>query len=229
MILRLFLICGFILTNHASYKTLSSKRTASQYEKHDYTFYEKNVRENRKDTLNAKQMTAEWIKKAKSENNFEQQCKAYKAMMHLVEKDFRMIYADSLLLTAKESKEDELIGAAYLSIGIVYYENRDLVNALNHYVEANNYLIKTNNEYQAHKVKFSIAQTKYYLGFYLEAIALLNDCKTYYKEDNQMAYVKTLHALVLCFLNSTNKCNFWKRWDKIFFQKREEKKSLPLC
>jgi hypothetical protein len=31
------------------------------------------------------------------------------------------------------------------------------------------------------------------------------------------------------FLNSTNKCNFWKRWDKIFFQKREEKKSLPLC
>jgi tetratricopeptide (TPR) repeat protein len=132
-------------------------------------------------------------------------------------------------LTAKESKEDELIGAAYLSIGIVYYENRDLVNALNHYVEANNYLIKTNNEYQAHKVKFSIAQTKYYLGFYLEAIALLNDCKTYYKEDNQMAYVKTLHALVLCFLNSTNKCNFWKRWDKIFFQKREEKKSLPLC
>jgi hypothetical protein len=56
-----------------------------------------------------------------------------------------MIYA------AKHTQEKDLVGSAYLTKGIVYYDMTDYNNALDNYLMANNHLIGTNDKYQSIK------------------------------------------------------------------------------
>lgn len=165
----------------------------------NFKYFEENTFELKKDSLKTLILTKYWIKKAKKENNSWQLTKAYKIMMHLVDKNFRLIYADSLLSSAITTKDDEIIGSAYLTIGAAHYDNKEYTKALNEYILANNYIVKTDNKYLIHKVKYTIALTKYFLGYYEEAIALLNQCLNYFKEENDLAYIKSMHAIGLCY------------------------------
>ncbi|WNM18489.1 AraC family transcriptional regulator [Flavobacterium capsici] len=136
---------------------------------------------------------------AKKHKNSQQQASAYKAIMHLVEKKFRMIYADSLLIKAKESKNDITLGSAYLTVGAAFYDNKEYTKALDNYIIANSYISKTEDQYLIHKVKYTIAQTKYYLGYFDEAIAIFTDCINFFKEENETGYLKSLHGIGLCY------------------------------
>lgn len=176
-----------------------------------YPFFEKQVALNKKDTLRAMVYANSWLNKAKIEKNNTQQAMAYKAIMHLVEKKFRMIYADSLLDKATETKNDAIIGSAYLTVGAAHYNNKNHIKALDYYVLANNHISKTKDRYQIHKVKYTIAQTKYYLGYYDEAIALFLECINYFKEENETAYIKSLHSISLCYnnINRFDLCSYY--------------------
>lgn len=164
-----------------------------------FSEYEKKVIKNIKDTAKALDYANLWLKEAKKSNNVQQQALAYKAIMHLVEKKFRMIYADSLLIKAKETKNDVTIGGAYLTIGAAFYDNKEYTKALDNYIIANSYISKTEDQYLIHKVKYTIAQTKYYLGYFEEAIALFTDCIDFFKEENETGYLKSLHGIGLCY------------------------------
>lgn len=165
----------------------------------DYQYFEEKVMEYRSDTLQALKITKHWLEKANKENNLNQQIKAYRLMMHLVDKKYRLIYADSLLVKAKSTKSNDIIGSAYLTVGVAHYDNKEYTKALDLYISANNYIAKTNDHYLIHKVKYTIALTKYFLGYYDEAIALLNQCLDYFKEENDLAYLKSMHAIALCY------------------------------
>ncbi|HBI01804.1 MAG TPA: AraC family transcriptional regulator [Flavobacterium sp.] len=165
----------------------------------NYQYFEEKVMEYRTDTVKALKMTKHWLKKANKENNVNQQIKAYRLMMHLVDKKFRLIYADSLLVKAKATKSNEIIGSAYLTVGAAHYDNKEYTKALDLYISANNYIAKTDDHYLIHKVKYTIALTKYFLGYYDEAIALLTQCLDYFKEENDLAYIKSMHAISLCY------------------------------
>jgi AraC-like DNA-binding protein len=165
----------------------------------NYQYFEEKVMEYRTDTVKALKMTKHWLEKANKENNLNQQIKAYRLMMHLVDKKYRLIYADSLLVKAKSTKSNEIIGSAYLTVGAAHYDNKEYTKALDVYISANNYIAKTNDHYLIHKVKYTIALTKYFLGYYDEAIALLNQCMDYFKEENDLAYLKSMHAIGLCY------------------------------
>ena len=165
----------------------------------NYQYFEEKVMEYRTDTVKALKMTKHWLKKANKENNLQQQIKAYRLMMHLVDKKFRLIYADSLLVKANATKSNEIIGNAYLTVGAAHYDNKEYTKALDIYITANNYIAKTNDNYLIHKVKYTIALTKYFLGYYDEAIALLHQCLDYFKEENDLAYLKSMHAIALCY------------------------------
>lgn len=164
-----------------------------------FSEYEKKVIKNIKDTAKALDYANLWLKEAKKSNNVQQKALAYKAIMHLVEKKFRMIYADSLLIKAKETKNDVTIGGAYLTIGAAFYDNKEYTKALDNYIIANSYISKTEDQYLIHKVKYTIAQTKYYLGYFEEAIALFTDCIDFFKEENETGYLKSLHGIGLCY------------------------------
>lgn len=165
----------------------------------NYQYFEQKIIEFRTDSIKAKQFANYWLKKANKEKNLTQQAKAYKALIHFADKKYRMIYADSLLEKAKETKNNEILGSAYLTVGAAHYDNNEYTKALDLYILANNHVAKTNDQYLIHKVKYTIALTKYFLGYYDEAIALLNQCMDYFKEENDLAYLKSMQAIALSY------------------------------
>lgn len=167
--------------------------------KKDFEYFEEKVIEHRRDTAKAKLFSEYWLKKANKEKNIQEQVKAYKSMIHFVDKRYRMIYADSLIEKAKETKSNEILGSAYLTVGAAYYEFKEYSKALDFYITANNYIAKTDDRYLIHKVKYTIALTKYFLGYYHESIALLLQCMEYFKEENDLAYIKSIHVIAQCY------------------------------
>lgn len=141
-----------------------------------------------------------FLSKAKSENNNEEIVNGYKNYLHAAPESLKLVYADSMIYTAKKSKDNALIGSAYLSKGIVYYSEKKLRRALDHYLIANNYISTTENQYLIYKVKYNIANIKYYLGFYHEAISLFNECIGYFKDNSPDGYLNSMHSLGLCYI-----------------------------
>lgn len=140
-----------------------------------------------------------WLRKAKTDNDFEQMASAYKSVLYLSDKKTWPAYADSMLITAKQTKNDVSIGSAYMTKATVYYGQKDNKNALDNFLLADEFISKTDDSYSIHKVKFGIAQTKYYLGFYDEAISLFRECIDYFKEENDRAYLNSIHGLGVCY------------------------------
>ncbi|TRX32567.1 tetratricopeptide repeat protein [Flavobacterium sp. ZT3R18] len=140
-----------------------------------------------------------FLYKAKAEKNSEEIVNGYKNYIYYSPENLKQVYADSMIYTAKKAMDNSLIGSAYLSKGIVYYAQKKHNYALDNYLIANNYISKTNDKYLIYKVKYNIANIKYYLGFYDEAISLFRECIDYFKEDNTRAYLNSLHSLGLCY------------------------------
>ena len=165
----------------------------------NYEYFYKNIvykeKNNAKELLYAKS----WLAKAKSEKNFGQMAMAYKALMYKNDRKLQLIYADSMVTAAKETTNPELIGSVHMTKGVIHYDRKEHKKALDNYLIADEYLSKTNNQYLIYKVKYVIAQIKYYLGFYDEAIALLKECTNYFKQENERAYLNSLHTLGLCY------------------------------
>jgi AraC-like DNA-binding protein len=140
-----------------------------------------------------------YIKKAKMEGNGIELVEGYKSALHESAKNMQLTYADSMVMAAKRVKDDGIIGSAYLTKGIVFYSLKNYIAALDNYIIANQYISHTNDAYLKHKVKYNIAHIKYYLGFYNEAISLFKDCIAYYKAEDAIAYLNSLHSLALCY------------------------------
>lgn len=139
-----------------------------------------------------------FLNKAKKDKNSEEIVNGYKNYLFYAPEKSKLIYADSMIYTAKKANNNALIGSAYLSKGIVYYARKEHKNALDNYLIADNFISKTNDKYLVYKVKYNIAIIKYFLGFYDEAISLFTECTDYFKEKNTRAYLNSLHLLGLC-------------------------------
>lgn len=140
-----------------------------------------------------------FLNKAKTDKNSKEIVNGYKNFLFYSPEKLKLVYADSMIYTAKKANDNALIGSAYLSKGIVYYGQKKHKHALDNYLVADNYISKTNDKYLTYKVKYNIAGVKYYLGFYDEAISLYTECIDYFKEKNSRAYLNSLHLLGLCY------------------------------
>lgn len=140
-----------------------------------------------------------FLRKAKTEKNDEEIVNGYKNYLHYAPDKLKTIYADSMIYAARRSKDNVLIGSAYLSKGIVYYSQKKHKYALDNYLIADNYISKTSDKYLIYKVKYNIGNIKYYLGFYDEAISLFMDCRDFFEQKNERAYLNSLHLLGLCY------------------------------
>ncbi|MCV9926298.1 helix-turn-helix domain-containing protein [Flavobacterium sp. LS1R49] len=142
-----------------------------------------------------------FLLKAKQEKNAKEIINGYRNYLFYLPEKLKLVYADSMISTAVKSKDNALIGSAYLSKGIVYYGQKKHRRALDNYLVANNFISQTNDQYLIYKVKYSIASIKYYLGFYNEAISLFRECIDYFKTDkeNDRAYLNSIHSLGLCY------------------------------
>lgn len=165
----------------------------------NYEYLSKAVLVNEKDSSKSKIYIQAWLSKAKSNNDFRQLIDVYKTLLYKADKKFWVQYADSMLIAAKKTSNNALIGSSYLTKATVYYGRNEQIKALDNFLYADKYISKTDDQYLIFKVKYGIAQTKYYLGFYDEAISLFRECIDYFKEENDRAYLNSLHSLGLCY------------------------------
>ena len=144
-----------------------------------------------------------YLMKAKLANDADNLIKAYNTKMHKSDRSTWMLYCDSMITVAKNSKKDELLGSAYLTKGIVYYAFKQETKALDNYIIADKFISKTDDDYLKYKTKYSIAGIKYYLGYYNEAISLLKECEDYFRENEPgKPHLNTLHSLSLCYVKT---------------------------
>lgn len=192
--LILLLLCFFISLNAQKKFTIPDSLSNKSC-----NYFNEKINYKESDSLKERLYAQSWLAKAKSEKNDTQMALAYKSLIYKFDKKLRLLYADSLVTTAKKTANPELIGSAYMTKGIVFYDRKEMMKALDNYLIAEDYIAKTNDDYLIYKLKYCKALTKYYLGFYHEAIALFKECVTYFKEQNDHAYVNSLYSLGQCY------------------------------
>ncbi|RYZ81155.1 MAG: hypothetical protein EOO68_36285 [Moraxellaceae bacterium] len=167
----------------------------------DNIFYEC-VREmlllHKNDTVLVRKYRENWLLKARQEKNYREEVAALRDIMYHANKKYLAQYADSLVIAAQNTKDAVLIGQAWLTKGIAYYGQNKNQQALKYYLKADSTLAPTTETYSKYKVRYAIANTKYYLGFYDEAKSLFLQCLDYNKNENDTAYLSTLYSLALC-------------------------------
>ena len=183
---------GFSQRNNSSVEdSLSNKSFDYLYEQYGNNIY---------DPSKTKIYVSALLKKAKAEKrNFKHLTLAYKSCILNVDKSLRLLYADSMITNAKKTNSDELIGSSYITKGIVHYNRLEHSKALDNLLIADQYIARVDNPALVHKAKYEISKIKYYLGFYHEAISLIRECVTFFKEENDHAYLNSLHVLSMCY------------------------------
>ena len=194
---HLFLL--FLCLGYQAYAQESAFKIPDTLQSKDYDYLFERVKALEDGSVKQALYLQSFLHKAKSEKNQEQIINGYKNYLHHSPENLKLVYADSMIYVAKKSKDNALIGSAYLSKGIVYYAQKKHNYALDNYLIANNFISKTNDSYLIYKVKYNIANIKYYLRFYDEAISLFRECITYFKDENARAYLNSLHLMGLCY------------------------------
>lgn len=141
----------------------------------------------------------DWLKKSKAEKNWRETTLAYRTLMYKDDKKYLSAYSDSLISSARKTGDDLLIGSALLTKGIINYDLKKHREALDYYLLAERHISKTGNAYALYKIKYSVASSKYYLGYFDEAISLFRECVAYFDQENDRGYLNSLHSLGLCY------------------------------
>ena len=148
-----------------------------------------------------------WLQKAKSLDQLKQQAAAYTALMHLAPQNQKMAWSDSIIVAAELSGDDTTTGQAYISRGVQQFRARQYGLALKDYLVANSFVAKTKDRYLENKVRFMIAQLKYAMGYTDEAQSMFAECKSYFKDREDRAYLRAVHGLALCYVREGE----WKK------------------
>lgn len=166
----------------------------------DYEYLDKHIDIFEKDPTKAIVYVNSYLAKAKLENNYKEIVQGYKNYIFLQsDEKSKLIYSENMINAAKKSKDNALIGSAYLSKGAVYYGEKKYTATLDNYIIANDFISKTNDDYLIYKVKYNMALIKYYLGLYDESILLFKKCVNHFKNNNVRGYLNSLHSLGLVY------------------------------
>jgi len=153
----------------------------------------------------------QYIKRAKSEKNYSELFQAYKDGI-LYSENKKMAYADSAIVAAKNSENNDLIGDGYLSKGAIYYFNqRKFQFALEEYLKAYEYLKDSKNEFLKYQNIYHIGVVKSYLGYHDEALKIFEECIAFFETkidgdihdntvfNNTKGYLNSLHQAIICY------------------------------
>lgn len=192
---QLLVLLSLLYISNCMFSQKTSIKVPDSLKNKSYNHLDDKMYSFRKDSSKAAPYLNTYLYKALKEKNWEEVVYAYQNILHQSPEKIRIIYADSMVYAAKKSTDNALIGSAYLSKGIVYYGQKKYESAFDNYITANSYISLTDDQYQHNKVKYHMAQVKYLLGFYDEAISLFQDCLEYYIKEDTRAYLNCLHSL----------------------------------
>ncbi|RXM48055.1 helix-turn-helix domain-containing protein [Flavobacterium sp. YO12] len=192
-LLLLFLLFFYLASAQKNNWKIPDSLKKKKYEYLDNRFYDL-----KRDSTSAAVYAYTYLHKAQNEKNWKEIISGYQNLVLISPPKQRIMYADSMIYTAKKTNDNKLIGGAFLSKGTVYYGMKKQQEALDNYLTAHNYISRTKDQYLIHKVKYCIALTKFYIGFYEEAASLMKQCADYYKGQQFRPYLNSLHMLGLC-------------------------------
>lgn len=155
------------------------------------------------DSLKARVYFGAFKQKAIREKNDQRLVNGYRSMAIWEENlTQKLAYADSAIYIAKKTNNDEFIGNALYTKGVVYYKHNNWEETLHYYLLADDYISKTTNDYLKYKIKYSIATTQYTLGYYDEALLMAEQCIGYFQKhqdrNHRLGYLNSLHFKALC-------------------------------
>src|SRR5690606_13600740 len=96
----------------------------------------------------------------------------------------KMAYADSMLRTAKEISQPNILGDALMTNGTLHELNEDYNIALLSYVQAQTHLSIKNSPYLANVLNLNIARIRNYLGQNEEAKVLIEEALELFRENH---------------------------------------------
>lgn len=193
-------VCFVIWANNACFSQSSNSKIPDSLLGRDYDYFIEQLSKHSVYPLQQHVYARAYLRKAKTERNWEETMYAYKELLHLSPANQKLFFADSMVIAAFRSKDQILLGSAYLTKGIILYSDKKYTDALNNYLIANNIILKTNDRYLLHKIKFNIAQLKYFVGDYTDAVGLLRECIAYFEKEDKEPYINSLHALAMCYV-----------------------------
>lgn len=159
-----------------------------------------------------------YIDKAKKEKDYPHLSQGYlDAGYYNSNINLKFKYADSAILSAKFSNDNQRVVTAYMVKGTLYYfYHKKYKIALNEYLKAFDYAEKIDDEYQQYTIMYHMGVIKSYLGYYNEALDLFKKCITYFESstkgnlhpnliyNNKKGYFNTLHQAIICYRNLGN-------------------------
>ncbi|OCA69107.1 hypothetical protein BBI01_18025 [Chryseobacterium artocarpi] len=192
--------------------------SALEKERQDYGTIRKTYENLLKNDERAMPFVNKYIRKAKKEKDFEHLTQGYRdAVFFIKNEEKKLIYSDSMIYAALKSRDNDLIGLAYLGKGIIYYFNyKKFDDALNEYLKAYEHLKNTDDEYLKYKVIYHMGVVKSYLGYFSESKDHFEECLKFFSNksgkklhpnevfNNKRGYFNTLHQLIICHRNLKN-------------------------
>lgn len=199
----ILLLLPFISKGH-QIDSLASKDNTYLIERLDALIQEKNH-------PNAMLYVQAYIRNAKKEKDKLNLFYAYKeGIFFSKELNIQLEYADSAIIIARKLKNKELVASALLSKGLAYYKAKYYRDALQNYLNADQELKYSKDQYLLHKVTFNMAMIKIKLHQYNQAEELLLKCKTFFKtkpenKDYQAYLLNTIYQLACLHQEVGNK------------------------
>jgi len=154
-----------------------------------------------------------YLKKAKNERNLNKLIRGYEeAIYYSEEPERKLLYADSAIVYAVKSGDDDKIARSYLGKGIVYYYNRRQYKpALDEYLIAFKYSKSSKDLYLKNKITYHLGMVKSYLGYYKEAVEHFIEAGNYFEKmakddenatvkiNNERGYFNSIYRLSTCY------------------------------
>ena len=168
-----------------------------------FSYFFDQMEAHERDTIQAIFYIDAWLKKAKKESNNKEIVRAFTEKIYFVKEDLPLKFADSAIMFALKTKDNEVIGKSFFTKGTKFYLYGNYEKALGLFLKAEDHFSKTESEYLRYKLKFSIANIKYYLEFYDEALVLFEGCAAYFKTSEEynyrQGYLNSLNSMGLCY------------------------------
>jgi AraC-like DNA-binding protein len=139
--------------------------------------------------------------KAKKEKDYPFLSHYYRLQWTLYDKEKNLAVLDNAIYYAKLSKDDDLLGEAYLTKGRLYYMEKEMDSALNNYLTADKYLAKSSNQHLKYSNLLHLGSIKAYLNDSEEALDLFTQSLNYFKTQSDYKSQK-LSLLCLSGINT---------------------------
>lgn len=146
-----------------------------------------------------------YIAKAKKEKEYQHLFYAYKEAIYAVQsKETKLKYADSLIYISQNINHSDFKVQAYLSKGLIHYQNKELKEALKQYQKAYNQKDFRTDDYLLAKLNMNTAIILVHLFQYKDANDILQNNLKFYKKKLNNQNSKAYYLNTIFYLGKVN-------------------------